>query len=349
MGVLAREMIALYQAHMNGEPIQLPELPIQYADYTLWQRQWLQSGVLDAHIAYWKQQLAGAPVQLTLPTDRPRSAVQTSDGARLSRLLPLELLQQLKALSQREGATLFMAGLSAFNVLLHYYTGQDDLVVGTDVANRNQTETEHLIGFFVNQLVLRTDLSGNPSFLEVVHGVRKVCLDAYAHQDLPFDHLVKALNLERDLSHTPLFQVKFVLQEAPAQEAPVEQGQSKGLQTVLTAKPVEFERTTAKFDLLLNMQERHDGLSLWLDYRTDLFNAETMARFLQQFEHVIRQMVTFPDVRLDSIQFSLTVADREERALQKQELRQLVVEKLEQVRRDRNLKKPHVKQREEIS
>jgi non-ribosomal peptide synthetase component F len=316
----------------------LPELPIQYADYALWQRQWLQGEVLDTQITYWKRQLAGIPAQLKLPTDRPRPAVPTTDGARVSRLLPPDLQQQLKALSLREGVTLFMAGLAAFNVLLYCYTGQDDLVVGTDVANRNQVETEHLIGFFVNQLILRTDLTGNPSFLEVMHRVRKVSLEAYAHQDLPFDRLIKALNPERDLSHTPLFQVKFIFQNASEQELPV--GRAYRLWETLKVEPIEVEPGTAQLDLLLNMSERNDGLFLWLEYRTDLFNAETMTLFLQQFEHIIRHIVTLPESRLESIQQVLAVADREEHARREQELQQVSLQKLGQLRRHRNVKKP---------
>jgi hypothetical protein len=352
-GILAREMVTLYRAEINDKPSgqtqasgaspdptspALLELPIQYADYAIFQRQWLQGEVLDAQIAYWKRQLAGIPAQLKLPTDRPRPAVQTTDGARVSRRLPLQLQQQLKALSLRSGVTLFMTGLAAFNVLLYCYTEQDDLVVGTDVANRNRVETEHLIGFFVNQLVLRTDLSGNPSFLEVMQRVRKVSLEAYAHQDLPFDRLVKALNPERDLSRTPLFQVKFLFQNVSARELPVERAYRQ--REALKVEPVEMEPGTSQLDLLLNMSESDDGLSLWLEYPTDLFDAETMRLFLQQFEHIIRQIVALPESRLESIQQDLAAVDREERVRRRQELQQVSLQKLGRLRRDRNVKKP---------
>jgi natural product biosynthesis luciferase-like monooxygenase protein/amino acid adenylation domain-containing protein len=357
--LLATEMVTLYHTEINDKPSTvgtghspvraptsptpltsptLPELPIQYADYALWQRQWLQGEVLNAQIAYWKRQLAGIPAQLKLPTDRPRPAIQATNGARVSRLLPLELQQQLKALSQREGVTLFMTGLAAFNVLLYCYTGQDDLVVGTDVTNRNQIETEHLIGFFVNQVVLRTDLTGNPRFLEVMHRVRKVSLEAYAHQDLPFDRLVKALNPERNLSHTPLFQVKFIFQNAAVRQLPTEQ--TARPQETLKMEPLEFDPGTSQLDLLLNMSESDDGLSLWLEYPTDLFNAETMTRFLQQFEQIIRQIVTLPESRLESIQQAFATAEREEHARREQELQQVSLQKLGQLRRHRNVKKP---------
>jgi amino acid adenylation domain-containing protein len=361
MEVLMREIITLYQAEINGEPVgqaqesgaspdptfpTLPDLPLQYADYTLWQQQWLQGEVLDAQIAYWRRQLTGAPALLNLPTDRPRPAVPSYAGAQQSRLLSPELLQQLKSLSQQENATLFMTLLAVFNVVLYHYTGQDDLVVGTDIANRNQIEVEHLIGFFVNQLVLRTDLSGNPPFLEVIRRVRKMSLEAYAHQDLPFERLVEALSPKRDLSHTPLFQVKLLLQNVPTQEPSLGQGQFtslvQDLQATLTVKPVTFERGSSQFDLILKLSESDYGLFVWLEYRTDLFNADTMTRFLQQFEHVIRQVVALPDRQLDELEAVLAAADREEHAKQEQEFRQVSLQKLKRVRQDRDLKKPRV-------
>jgi non-ribosomal peptide synthetase component F len=212
-------------------------------------------------------------------------------------------------------------------------------VVGTDVANRGLPETEGLIGFFVNQLVLRTNLSGNPSFLEVMKRVREVSLEAYTHQELPFDYLVKALNPERNLSHTPLFQIKFVLQNETLQD----------LKATFTVKSLELEPGTSKFDILLDMMESHEGLFLRLEYRTDLFSAEKMTQFLHQFEQVIRQMVASPETRLDDIQLLLATAERDELAKRKQKLRQLDLQKLERVRRERNLNKPRVRQGEEIS
>jgi non-ribosomal peptide synthetase component F len=196
-------------------------------------------------------------------------------------------------------------------------------VVGTDVANRNQVETEGLIGFFVNQLVLRTDLAGNPSFFEVLHRVRKVSLEAYAHQDLPFERLIEELNPPRDLSRTPLFQVKFLLQNVPVQEPTLAN---------LVVKPVEIYRGTPEFDLILNMSESDHKLFGRLGYRTDLFNAESMTRFLCHFEKVIRQIIALPNVRLDELRAGLAVADREERNTRQQELRQVSLQKLGQVR-----------------
>ena len=217
--IFMREVALLYQAQMNSAESEtspdlslLPELPIQYADYTLWQRQWLQGEVLESQLAYWREQLAGAPALLELPTDRPRPAVQRYAGAQQSLWVSPELLEQLKNLSQQEGVTLFMTLLAAFQVLLMRYSGQNDIVVGTPIANRTREELENLIGFFVNTLVLRTDLSGNPSFLQLLARVREVALQAYAHQDLPFEKLVEELQPERDLSLQPLFQVLFSLE-----------------------------------------------------------------------------------------------------------------------------------------
>ena len=321
--ILMHEIAALYQAEVNGEPSPLPPLPIQYADYALWQRQWLRGEVLQEQLDYWRQQLAGAPTVMNLPSDRPRSAAQPFVGAQQSLLISSDLLLQLKALGQKEGVTQFMTLLAAFYVLLHYYTDQDDLVVGTDVANRNQVGTEGLIGFFVNQLVLRTDLADNPSFLEVLHRVRKMSLEAYAHQDLPFERLVEELNPQRDLSRTPLFQVKFLLQDVPIQEPTFAK---------LIVKPVEFYRGTPEFDLILNMSESDHKLFGRLGYRTDLFNAESMTRFVGHFETVLYQIVAHPSVRLDELKAVLATADGEEQNTREQELRQVSLQKLGQVR-----------------
>ncbi|HEX8349346.1 MAG TPA: condensation domain-containing protein, partial [Hymenobacter sp.] len=204
MGVMIRELAALYEAFSTGKPSPLPQLPIQYADFAHWQRQWLQGEVLAAQLSYWQQQLAGAQTVLELPTDRPRPTVQTFRGATQFLALPEPLSQKLKSLSQRSGVTLFMTILAAFQTLLYRYTGQEDICIGSPIANRNRSETEGLIGFFVNTLVLRTDMSENPSFQELLGRVREVALGAYAHQDLPFEQLVEALQPERNLSHHPL-------------------------------------------------------------------------------------------------------------------------------------------------
>ncbi len=207
LGVLYQELAQLYSAQLNGTRATLPELPIQYADFTLWQRDWLRGKILDDQLGYWKQQLAGAPDYLELPTDKPRPAVQTFRGGAVSLTLPPQLGKAVKALSRQEGATPFMTLLAAFHILLDRYARQTDILIGSPIAGRAQIETEGLIGFFVNTLVLRNDLSGNPTFREFLHRVRKVTLDAYAHQDLPLEKLVIELKPERSSSHSPLFQV----------------------------------------------------------------------------------------------------------------------------------------------
>src|SRR3989440_9084203 len=211
MQVLFGELATLYAAYAAGQPSPLTELPLQYADFALWQRQWVQGEVLEGQLAYWQQHLAGAPAVLELPTDRPRPAVQTFRGALHSFELPKPLSQGLKKLSQGEGVTLFMTLLAAFQTLLLRYTGQADLVVGSPIANRTRAEIEGLIGFFVNTLALRTDLSGDPSFRQLLVRGRRVALGAYAHPDVPFERVVEAGHPDRSLSHSPLFQVVFAL------------------------------------------------------------------------------------------------------------------------------------------
>jgi len=290
-GVLIREMAALYEAFSTGEPSPLPDLPIQYADFAVWQRQWLHGEVLETQLAYWKQQLVGVPV-LELPTNRPRPAIQTLRGARQSLELTRTMTEALKALSRQEGGTLFMTLLAAFKTLLHRYTGQDDIVVGSPIANRNRAEIEGLIGFFVNNLVLRTDLSGNPTFRELLGQVREVTLEAYAHQDLPFEKLVEELQPERNLSYAPLFQVVFSLQNAPrpALELPD-----------LTLTPLEVESGTAKFDLNLFMIDTEQGLVGSLEYSTDLFDTATTIRMLGHFQTLLEGIAADPDRRLSDL------------------------------------------------
>ena len=210
-GVLRRELTTLYNAFYSGKPSPLSELPVQYADYAFWQRTWLQGDVLERHVCYWKEHLAAAPALLELPTDRPRPTVQTFRGARKETLLSSELTEGIKVLGRQEGATLFMTLLAAFQVLLSRYSGQDQIVVGTPIANRTHAEVEGLIGLFLNTLALRGDLSGDPSFVEMLGRTREAALGAYAHQDLPFEKLVDELHPERTLSYSPIFQVMITL------------------------------------------------------------------------------------------------------------------------------------------
>ncbi len=292
MGVLFRELGALYEAFSQGRPSPLGELPIQYADYAVWQREWLRNEVLEKQLSYWKRQLGDNLPVLDLPTDHPRPPVQSFRGTYRHIALPKKLSAGIKALSQREGATLFMTLLAAFQTLLARYTGQDDVVVGSPIANRTRIETEGLIGFFVNTLVMRGDLSGDPTFRELLSRAKEVALGAYAHQDLPFEQLVEELQPERDLSNNPLFQVIFALQNA----------RSSPLQLAgLTLSQLGVKRVTSKFDLALFMWEESEELKVTLEYSTDLFEAETITRMLGHFQNLLGGIVADPDQRLSQL------------------------------------------------
>src|SRR6266576_2564818 len=272
MGVFFRELTDLYGAFVMGRPSPLPPLPIQYADYAVWQRQWLDGEVRQRQVGYWREQLAELPV-LELPTDRPRPAVQSFRGGHHALRLEAGLTAGLRQLSQREGVTLFMTLLAAFQTLLHRYTGQDDIVVGSPIAGRTRAELEGLIGFFVNTLVLRTDMSGDPSFLELLRRVQQTAMGAYAHQDLPFEMLVEELQPERDLSRNPLFQVTFQLLNTPTMT---------GQTTDSSVRSLDVKRDTAKFDLTLDMFDLPDsgGLIGQFEYNVDLSEAATIERLV---------------------------------------------------------------------
>src|SRR5436305_3278435 len=314
MQVLVSEVTTLYQAAMNGEPsgqIQgtlppLPELPIQYADYALWQRSFLQGEVLDAQLAYWRKQLADlSPIEL--PTDHPRPKVQTDRGASQSRLLPKAVSQEMSALCQKLDVTLFMLLLASWQVLLMRYTGQTALSVGTPVANRRLTELEWMIGFFVNMLVLRTHLGGNPTFLAFLRRVREVCLQAYVYQDIPFEKVVEELEPERDLSRSPLFQVMLVLQNAPARGGMAPVRDLAGVNLL----PLEVEGTTSKFDLTLFVVETEQGLDCVLEYSTDLFEADTITRMLAHFQTLLEGVLQDPQALLSDLPL-LSSTEREQ-------------------------------------
>ncbi|BAZ20880.1 amino acid adenylation domain-containing protein [Kalymmatonema gypsitolerans NIES-4073] len=292
MGILIREVAAVYQAVCSQKPISLPELPIQYADFAHWQQQWLQGEVLTKQVGYWKEQLAGIPALLELPTDRPRAAIQTYGGATEKFTLSKELSKALKDLSQRQGVTLFMTLLAAFQTLLYRYSGQTDICVGTPIGNRNGTYLEGLIGLFLNTLVLRSNLSDNPSFSDLLSQVRKVALDAYAHQDLPFEQLVEQLQPERSLSYTPLFQVMFVLLIAPMQVLQLPD---------LTLSPLAIESSTAKFDLTLSLENTSAGLMGVIEYNTDLFDKATIARMVRHYQTVLEAVVANPRQKLSEL------------------------------------------------
>ena len=286
LGILIRELGELYGRLSRGEAPALPVLPFQYRDYARWQRSWLEGEALEGLLAHWRARLAGAPQVLELPTDRPRPPVESQRGARYSFRLPLELAQALRTLARREGATLFMTLLSGFTLLLSRYSGQQDLLVGTPVANRSRAEIEDIVGFFVNTLVLRANLSGDPSASQFLARMREVCLDAHAHQDLPFERLVEEMGPERDLSRNPLFQVMFALQNAPLR--PLEL-------PGLTLRPVEVDSRTAKFDLTLQMQETAEGLSGSFEYATDLFDEPTISRMATHLRLLLEGMSATPE------------------------------------------------------
>ncbi|MGD2147998.1 MAG: condensation domain-containing protein, partial [Anaerolineae bacterium] len=299
-GVFLRELSTLYGAFRAGRPSGLPELPVQYADYAVWQREWLQGEVLEAQLSYWRRQLSGAPTVLDLPTDRPRPAVQSFSGARQSERLSAALYKRLNALSREEDVTLFMTLLAAFNVILHRYTGAQDILVGTPIANRNRAEIEGLIGFFANTLVLRGDLSGDPTFRELLARVRETCLDAYAHQDLPFEKLVEELQPTRSLSHAPIFQVMFALQNVPRRALEL---------SGLEVSQLAVGRATAMFDLSLVVFEAGAELRLVFEFNTDLFDATTIGRMRGHLLTLLRGILADPDERISRLEL-LTEADR---------------------------------------
>ncbi|MCY1045883.1 amino acid adenylation domain-containing protein [Corallococcus sp. bb12-1] len=292
LGILIQEVAQLYAAFSEGREPELESLPIQYADYAQWQREWLSTeGVLTEHVAYWKKQLAGASL-LQLPTDHPRPAIQTQRGALLPLHLPSALVARLQQLGQRERATLFMTLLASFQALLSRYTHQHDILVGAPQNSRGRVQTEGLIGLFVNTLVLRGDLSGNPTFRELLQRTRETTLAAYSHQDIPFERLVDEVQPERNLAYTPLFQVAFNLQAQAPQELVL-----PGAKIL----PIEVETGTAKFDLTLDLQESADGLRGFFEYNRDLFEPSTMERLRGHFQTLLEGIVARPDARLDTL------------------------------------------------
>ncbi|HST59700.1 MAG TPA: amino acid adenylation domain-containing protein, partial [Longimicrobium sp.] len=298
-GVLFRELSVLYAAFREGRPSPLPELPIQYADYAVWQREQMQGEALERQLAYWTERLAGAPALLELPTDHPRPAVQTYRGASEGILLPRTLLDGLHAVGRDEGATLYMVVLAAFQVLLGRYAGSDDVVVGSPVSGRTRREVEELIGLFLNTLVLRTELGGDPSFRQLLGRVRGVTLGAFEHQEVPFEQLVEVLQPGRSLSHAPLFQVMFILQDTdgPGRDGGGRDGDTGDVQL----RGIGTTSGTSKFDLTLGIAPHAQGLSASIEYNTDLFAPATIRRMLGHLARVLEQVAADADVRLSGI------------------------------------------------
>ncbi|WP_413206152.1 amino acid adenylation domain-containing protein [Rhodospirillum sp. A1_3_36] len=292
IGVIFQEMAALYRAFTAGLPSPLPDLPVQYADYAIWQRHWLSGEVLDAQLRFWTDRLSGAPAVLELPFDRPRPAMRQHHGRIHSFRLDEALTARVRRLSQSADATPFMTLLAGFGILLARLSGSDDLVVGSPIANRGQRELEALVGFFVNTLPLRLDLSGQPSVREVLSRVRRTALDAYDHQDVPFENIVETLQPERSLGHTPIFQVMFVLQNAPMADLEMAD---------LTLGTVEPDAVSAKFDLTLSLEERGERFEGVVEYDTDLFDDVTVAALTDQYRRLLDGMAARPDATLSDL------------------------------------------------
>ncbi len=303
-GVFLRELSTLYAAFSTNQPSPLPELAIQYADFAIWQRDRIQGEFLATKLKYWKQQLSGELPVLQLPTDRPRPSVTTFAGAKQYFTFSTTLTNALKQLSKQEDATLFMTLLAAFNILLNRYTDQEDILIGSPIANRNRTELEGMLGLFVNTLVLRNNLSDNPRFREFLHRVRQVTLDAYAHQDLPFEMLVEELQPERDLSRNPLYEVMFVLQNTPTNVQEV---------SGLTLRTLDFDSGTSQLDIFLSMFESEAGLTGCLEYNTDILDATTISQFVKNYQTLLENIALNPQQHI--CELSLLTASEQEQLL----------------------------------
>ena len=300
MQILLRELWTFYEAFSSKRIPFLASLTHQYADFTMWQRQFLREDLLRPQIAYWKNQLRGRLPVLNLPTDHPRSAQQSFRGGRISFVLSEALTQALNDLSHRQGVTLFMTMMTAFAGLLYRYTGQEDLTVGFPITNRNWAGNTGLIGFFVNTVVLRTDFSGNPIFKEILVRVRDSCLGAYANQDLPFERLVEELRPERDLTHNPIFQTLFTFQNTQVANLPLQK---------LEWEPIDVDSGTSKFDLMLSLAERDKKLVGFFEYSSDLFNRSTIERMIGHFQALIQGVVADPDQPVSTVSL-LTETER---------------------------------------
>lgn len=324
IAVFVREVAALYTAFCTGQSSPLPELPIQLADFAVWQRQPEQVAKLEHQLHYWKQQLADAISILPLLTDRPRSSSPTSRGAQRSFLLPLELTESLKQLSQQSDATLFMTLLAVFQSLLYCHTQQKDILVGTPIANRHPAELEELIGCFVNTLVLRIPLDENPSFRELLARSRQVTLAAFAHPDVPFEKLVEELQPERTLSYNPLFQVWFALHNTPLPSLELPN---------LSIKPLPIESQVTRHDLSLHLWETPSGLQGVWEYKTDLFHATTCDRLIQHFIRFLNTIVANPEIRVSELANLYTEVEKQYELQHQQELKAASLNKLKLTRR----------------
>ncbi|MTJ51844.1 amino acid adenylation domain-containing protein [Anabaena sp. UHCC 0253] len=302
IGIFVEELSHLYQSYIQGKNSSLPKLPIQYADFAIWQRQRLSGEILETQINYWKQQLANAPALLQLPTDRPRPAVMTNAGKSHRFTINSELTQQLQKLSRENETTLFMTLLAGFSTLLYRYSYQEDILIGSPIANRNRGEIESLIGCFVNTLVLRTKFDNNPSFQELLNQIKEVTLSAYSHQDVPFEQVVEVIKPERSLSHSPLFQVLFILQNAPMENLKL---------PGVNIKIFSSDIVRAKFDLTLSMMETEKGLIASYDYNSDLFDERTIIGMAEHFQNILTAIVENHQIQVNTIPL-LTTTEKQQ-------------------------------------
>jgi len=323
LGVLSQELATLYEAFVESKPSPLSPLPIQYADYAVWQRQYLSGQVLEKQLAYWKQQLNGAPPVLRLPTDHAGQSAHNFWGGVHRHPLGEDLAKNIRTLSRRHRVTFFMTLLAAFQTMLARYSGQNDIVVGTDLANRTQLDTEKLIGFFVNLLPIRTRFDGNPSFHQVLEQVRETSLGAYAHQDIPFDKLVEELRPERSLSHNPLVQVLFVMQNTP--QLLREFGGLK-------LGPLGVS-STSRFDLVLFINDPDTSPSATWMYNPNLFESSSIARIAKMYELLLKSVVADPEIRVNALNEVLSEAEKSQRAAEQREFQETSQRKLKTIKR----------------
>ncbi|NES07706.1 MAG: AMP-binding protein, partial [Okeania sp. SIO2F4] len=323
-GIIIQELATLYNAFASGKRSPLSELSIQYADFAHWQQQYLQSDLFADQLRYWQQQLAEVPTVLALPTDRSRPQVQNFQGTTTMFELPSKLSDNIKQVSQSEEVTLFMMLLTGFQTLLYCYSQQQDFCIGSPIANRNSRETEGIIGFFVNTLVLRAELSGNPSFRELLQRVREVAIGAFANQDLPFEKLLEELNIERSLSHNPLFQVWFVLHNVPMPK--LEMGGCR-------LEPLHFDSGLVRHDLRLGLWETPNGFAGSFQYKTDLFDAETINLMVKDLENIFSHLVANLDMRLNEILDIINASKKQQQIMEEQKLENKNRQKLKKMKR----------------
>jgi Condensation domain len=324
VGILIQELAEVYQSIREGKAFPLDELPIQYADFAYWQRQELQQELLKTQLNYWKQQLSGNISILELPTDKPRPVTQTFTGKKHNLALSEHVGIAVKNLGQSEGVTLFLTLLTVFEILLYSWSNQEDIIIGTPVIGRYHPETQKLIGFFINTLVLRTDLSGNPTFRELLKRVKKVVLEAYDHQDVPFEKLVEELQPKRNLSYNPLFQVMFIFQNTSI--ASIKQPELKW-------EPQEIDNGTSKFDLKLNIWESSAGFQGSFEYKTDLFESTTISRIASNFEVLLQAIISQPNIRIQELTEVVKTVEKQQIIFQKQKLETIGLQKLKLAKR----------------